>query len=108
MILLPDHSIVASLSQVTSISVSMNLNGINIPEIVEQTKAQLQQDKTLTPALKMSIELILMVVIMLANKLGLNSQNSSIPPSIDINRAKSIKTKSDRTAGGQKGRVGKR
>lgn len=85
----------------------MNLNGINIPEIVEQTKAQLQQDKTLTPALKMSIELILMVVMMLANKLGLNSQNSSIPPSIDINRAKSIKTKSDRTAGGQKGRVGK-
>jgi len=56
----------------------MNLNNINITEVVEQTKAQLQVDKTITPALKMSIELILMVVVMLANKLGLNSQNSSI------------------------------
>jgi len=32
----------------------MNLNSINITEIVEQTKTQLQEDKTLSPALKMS------------------------------------------------------
>jgi len=85
----------------------MNLNSINITEIVEQTKAQLQEDKTLTPALKMSIELILVVVVMLASKLGLNSNNSSIPPSKDINRKKQVKDKSDKLAGGQKGRIGK-
>lgn len=85
----------------------MNLNSINITEIVEQTKAQLQEDKTLTPALKMSIELILVVVVMLANKLGLNSQNSSIPPSKDINRKKQTKVKSAKPAGGQPGRVGR-
>ncbi|OUR62847.1 hypothetical protein A9Q74_03520 [Colwellia sp. 39_35_sub15_T18] len=62
----------------------MNLNRINITEITEQTEAQLQEDKTLTPALKVSIELIL--VVMLASKLGLNSKNSSILPSKDINR----------------------
>ena len=45
----------------------MNLNSLNITEIVEQTKIQLQEDKTLSPALKMSIELILVVVVMLAN-----------------------------------------
>ncbi len=39
----------------------MNFNSINIRELVEQTKAQLQEGKTLTPALKMSIELILLV-----------------------------------------------
>ncbi|WP_210725555.1 hypothetical protein [Candidatus Colwellia aromaticivorans] len=66
----------------------MNLNNINIHEVVEKTKTQLQEYKTLTPALKMSIELILMVVVLLANKLGLNSQNSSIPPSQDVNRKK--------------------
>lgn len=54
----------------------MNLNNINITEIVEQTKTQLQDDKTLTPTLKMSIELILVVVVMLASKLGLNSNYS--------------------------------
>ena len=87
--------------------VLMNLSSINIPEIVEQTKAQLQEDKTLSPALKMSIELILVVVVMLASKLGLNSSNSSIPPSKDINRPKPTKAKSDKLAGGQKGRTGK-
>jgi len=85
----------------------MNLNSINITEIVEQTKTQLQEDKTLTPALKMSIELILVVVVMLAGKLGLNSQNSSIPPSKDINRIKPTREKSEKSAGGQKGRAGK-
>ena len=81
----------------------MNLNSINITEIVEQTKTQLQEDKTLTPALKMSIELILVVVVMLAGKLGLNSQNSSIPPSKDINRIKPTREKSEKSVGGQKG-----
>ena len=85
----------------------MNLNSINIHEVVESTKAQLQEDKALTPALKMSIELILMVVVLLANKLGLNSQNSSIPPSQDVNRKKQNKEKSDKKSGGQKGRAGK-
>ncbi len=85
----------------------MNLNSINISEIVEQTKAQLQEYKTLTPALKMSIELVLVVVVMLANKLGLNCNNSSIPPSKDMNREKLPKEKSDKKVGGQKGRVGK-
>jgi len=77
----------------------MNLNSINITEIVEQTKTWLQEDKTLTPALKMSIELV--VVVMLAGKLGLNSQNSSIPPSKDINRIKPTREKSEKSAGGQ-------
>ena len=85
----------------------MNLSNINIHEVVEKTKTQLQEDKALTPALKMSIELILMVVVLLANKLGLNSQNSSIPPSQDINRKKQNKNKSDKKSGGQQGRQGK-
>ncbi len=55
----------------------------------------------------MSIELVLVVVVMLANKLGINSNNSSISPSKDKNREKLPKEKSDKKVGGQKGRVGK-
>ena len=40
---------------------------------------------------------------MLAERLGLNSKNSSIPPSKDPNRKKEPKEKSDKAAGGQKG-----
>jgi transposase len=85
----------------------MKLSGIDITEVVEQTKAQLQSDPNVSPALKASIELILVVVVLLANKFGLNSQNSSLPPSSDINRVKPPKKKSDNPAGGQKGRTGK-
>lgn len=80
----------------------MNLNSINITEIVEQTKAQLQDDKTLAPALKMSVELILVVVVMLASKLGLNSNNSSIPPSKDINRKNNPKINQTNQRAGKK------
>jgi transposase len=85
----------------------MTLSGIDITEVVEQTKAQLQSAPDISPALKASIELILLVVVLLASKLGLNSRNSSIPPSKDINRTKSTRAKSDKSAGGQKGRTGK-
>ena len=84
----------------------MKLDSINIAEIVEQTKKQLKEDTTLTPSLKMSLELILMVVIMLAERLGLHSKNSSILPSQDQNRKKSSNKKSNKPAGGQTGHKG--
>jgi len=73
---LPDHSDVSCYRYDTPFSSIMNLSGINITEVVEQTKAQLQNDADASPALKASIELILMVVVLLAQRLGLNSQNS--------------------------------
>ncbi|MBB1489724.1 DUF6444 domain-containing protein, partial [Oceanospirillum sediminis] len=84
----------------------MNLKDINVTEVVEQVRAQLKEDKQVTPALRASIELILMVVVMLAERFGLNSQNSSIPPSKDPNRAKTSKASSGKSPGGQKGHQG--
>lgn len=84
----------------------MNLKDINVNEVVEQVRAQLKEDKQATPAFRASIELILMVVVMLAERFGLNSQNSSIPPSKDPNRAKKNKASSRRSPGGQKGHQG--
>ncbi|NDH10099.1 MAG: IS66 family transposase, partial [Gammaproteobacteria bacterium] len=48
--------------------------------------------------------MLLMIITLLAGKLGLNSQNSSKPPSSDLNRKK--KTGNNKP-GGQPGRVGK-
>ena len=84
----------------------MKLDNINISELVEKTKAQLKEDTTLAPSLKISLELILMVVVMLVERLGLHSKNSSIPPSKDPNRNKAPKDKGDKPAGGQKGHKG--
>jgi len=84
----------------------MKLDSINISEIVEKTKTQLKEDTSITPALKISLELILIVVVMLAQRLGLNSKNSSIPPSKDPNRKKEPKDKGDKPPGGQKGHKG--
>ena len=84
----------------------MKLDSINISEIVEKTKTQLKEDTTITPSLKVSLELILMVVVMLVERLGLHSKNSSIPPSKDPNRKKEPKAKGNKPAGGQKGHKG--
>ena len=84
----------------------MKLDSINISEIVEKTKTQLKEDTSITPALKISLELILIVVVMLTERLGLNSKNSSIPPSKDPNRKKEPKDKGDKPPGGQKGHKG--
>jgi transposase len=81
----------------------MKLSGIDITEVVERTKAQLQSGKHLLPALKVSIELILMVVVLLTQRLGLNSNNSSIPRSKDSIRKKVPSKPSDKKVGGQVG-----
>jgi len=103
---LPDHSEVSCYRHDTSFSSTINLSGINITEVVERTKAQLQNDADVSPALKASIALILLVVVLLAQSLGLNSQNSSIPPSKDSNRKKSSSKPSDKKAVGQRGHKG--
>ena len=84
----------------------MKLDNINISELVECTKIQLKEDTTLAPSLKISLELILVVILMLTERLGLHSKNSSIPPSEDQNRKKKPPQQGDKPAGGQKGHKG--
>jgi transposase len=83
----------------------MTIQNINIDEVVKRVKSQIASEKNLSPALKASLELLLVVVTLLVNKLGLGSRNSSIPPSADPNRKKKRK-KSGRKPGGQQGHCG--
>ena len=84
----------------------MTIQNIKIEEVVKRVKSQIAAEKNLSPALKASLELLLLVVTILVNKLGLGSNNSSIPPSADPNREKKERKKNGRKPGGQKGHCG--
>jgi transposase len=49
----------------------------------------------------------MLIITLLANRLNLNSKNSSKPPSTDPNREKTSKKNKGNKAGGQKGHAGK-
>jgi transposase len=84
----------------------MKLESIDIEEAVTKIKRLLKEEQGLSPALVASIEIILLVVTLLVNRLNLNSKNSSKPPSADPNREKDKKPASERKPGGQKGHNG--
>ena len=79
---------------------------INISNSIEEARALLDQEKNISSALRVSIELILTLITLMVNKKGLNSKNSSVPPSQDPNREKESKSKGERKVGGQKGHKG--
>jgi transposase len=81
----------------------MKLEKIDITATVEETEKLIDKDKGISPALKASLKILLIVVKLLVERLGLNSSNSSIPPSQDPNRKKKDKGKRDKKPGGQKG-----
>jgi transposase len=85
----------------------MKIEAVNVEETIENTKRLLAEDPGISPALKSSIELLLVLVTLLLNQLGLNSSNSSKPPSTDPNREKKKKKPSEKKPGGQKGHNGK-
>ena len=79
---------------------------IDIDKTLKEGEDLLKKEKGLSPALKSMVSVLILVVKLLANRLGLNSRNSSKPPSSDPNRKKESKKKSDRKPGGQKGHAG--
>ena len=84
----------------------MKIESIDVKATIENTRKLLDNDPDVSPALKNAFEVLLMLVTVLINQLGLNSRNSSKPPSSDPNRKKKKKGTGARKAGGQKGHVG--
>jgi transposase len=85
---------------------TMTVSNIDVEATIERVKSLIAEEKDLSPALKSSLEVLLLLVTILANRFGLNSKNSSKPPSADPNRPKEPRRKSERKPGGQKGRNG--
>ncbi|WP_347333019.1 IS66 family transposase [Marinimicrobium locisalis] len=84
----------------------MTLDNIDIDAAIADAEKMLQDDQQVTPAVRAVMSVLLLVIKLLMAKSGLNSRNSSIPPSQDQNRQKAKKTGAKRKAGGQPGRKG--
>jgi len=85
----------------------MKIENVDIEATIEKARILVREDKQLSAGLESMIELLILIITLLANRLNLNSTNSSKPPSSDPNRKKRSKNKTDKKPGGQRGHVGK-
>ncbi len=79
---------------------------MDINKTIEQIEQALKDDKGTSPALVAAVHMMILLVKLLTGRLGLNSRNSSKPPSDDKNGDKSKKTKKGKPQGGQVGHKG--
>lgn len=87
----------------------MTVGKINITETLKSVEATLREDKSISPQVRVMMELLVVVINLLLGKLGLNSKNSSTPPSKDPKRERGSKRKAvgeKRKPGGQNGHEG--
>jgi len=88
----------------------LKLDNIDIDATLNEVEKLLKEDKQLTPALKSMITVLVLLVKLLTNRVGLNSRNSSKPPSTDfdkkINKENPNRKKSGKKIGGQIGHAG--
>ena len=84
----------------------MKIENIDIEATIEKAHNLVREDKQLSAATKSMFEILILIITLLANRLNLNSTNSSKPPSSDPNRKKQPKNKTNKKAGGQKGHIG--
>jgi len=84
----------------------MKIENIDIEATIEKAQFLVREDKQLSAATKSMFEIMILIITLLANRLNLNSTNSSKPPSSDPNRKKKTKSKTGKKPGGQKGHVG--
>ena len=81
----------------------MKIENIDITATIEKAQALIHQDEQMSAATKSIVEVLILLISLLANRLNLNS---SKPPSADPNRTKKPRPKTGRNKGGQKGHIG--
>lgn len=87
----------------------MTISNIDITKTLKSVETTLREDKTISPQVRVMLELLVLVITLLMAKLGLNSKNSSIPPSKDPKRKRGSKRSTageKRKPGGQNGHAG--
>ena len=84
----------------------MKLGSIDIESTMKETRRLIKENPNMSPSVRSSLELLMLLVTLLINRLGLNSRNSSKPPSSDPNRKKKINKPNSKKAGGQEGHIG--
>ena len=85
----------------------MTVDNIDVGATIKKVLELLSQEQNLSPAFRSTLDVLLLVVQWLVNRLTLNSRNSSKSPSSDPNRERDKKPKDgNNKPGGQTGRVG--
>jgi len=85
----------------------MKIDNIDIQQTIDRAKSALAEDKNISSSIKTIVNLLITIIFLLANRLNLNSSNSSKPPSTNANGLKKKrKKKTDKKPGGQKGHIG--
>ena len=90
----------------------MTIENIDIDSTIKRVNKLIEEDKTIPAGTRSLLEILVLVITLMANRLNLNSKNnsgavSSKPPSSDPNRKKTSRAVSGKKPGGQKGHVGK-
>lgn len=92
-----------------TIVLNMKIGSIDVDAAIDNVQKLLEQDEKISNGLKAAISVLLILVKALTNRLGLNSKNSSKPPSTDDKLKKTPKdksTSSKKKPGGQNGHAG--
>jgi len=90
----------------------VTIDSIDINAAIKDVENLLAQEKGTSPAMNAAIRVLLLVIKLMGNRLGLNSSNSSKPPSTDQKSVKknAIEKEGDDTGkrkpGGQHGHIG--
>ncbi len=84
----------------------MKIENIDIEATIQKAQSIIRDDEQMSAATKSMFEIMILIITLLANRLNLNSTNSSKPPSGDPNRKKKPKAKKGKKTGGQKGHTG--
>jgi len=84
----------------------LKIESIDIDAAINNVKRLLEKERDLSPAFRSALEVILVLIGVLFNRITLNSTNSSKPPASDPNRKKGCRKKSDNPPGGQKAYTG--
>jgi hypothetical protein len=67
----------------------MTVGHINVKSTIERIQKEISKDKSISPILISSIELLIVVIQMLFGRQSMNSSNSSLSPSTDNKRRSS-------------------
>jgi transposase len=84
----------------------LTVDNIDIEATIKKVQELLAQEPNLSPALRSTLDVLLLVVQLLVNRLNLNSRNSSKPPSTDFVKGDKKPKDGNNKPGGQTGRVG--
>ena len=89
----------------------MKIKDIEVNKTIDKARKQIALDRSLSPAIRSTIELLILIISIFSKRFQLNSRNSSKPPSQDPNRPR--KTRLDKGTkrnklkqGGQNGHPG--